>query len=215
MYFKNSEAGIVVRNLAETIRSNREYLSEIDGETGDGDHGINMDKGFSLAMVKCAQTDLSLSEGLGILADTLLNDIGGSMGPLYGMFFQAIGETAADHEDIDKEIFLKMLENGVGEICEIGSARRGDKSLLDTLVPALEAYRAALLKGDQFGSALDSLKSAAKEGWLSTKDMVAQIGRASRLGERSRGHLDAGATSAYLLLSTFADSIQKLLMTNK
>lgn len=215
MYFKNSEAGTVVRELAEMISRNRGYLSNIDGETGDGDHGINMDKGFRQAVLKCGEKKLSLSESLEILADTLLNDIGGSMGPLYGVFFQAMGEVSSSKEVIDKFTFLKMLENGVNEIRSIGSAQPGDKSLLDTLMPALDTYKASVSEGEDFIAALEALKTAAKEGWLSTKNMEAHIGRAARMGKRSLGHLDAGATSAYLLMTSFADSVEKIVIKNE
>ncbi|MDK2810707.1 MAG: phosphoenolpyruvate---glycerone phosphotransferase subunit DhaL, partial [Petroclostridium sp.] len=97
------------------------------------------------------------------------------------------------------------------EIQSLGNAKVGDKTLLDTLVPALNAYEAALNEGKSFVDALKAMKKAAEEGKDSTRDMVAKVGRASRLGERSRGILDAGATSCYLLLASMADSIIALI----
>ena len=210
MIFKNSTAGIIVDNLITTIQSNRDYLSEIDGKIGDGDHGINMNKGFTMCRDKLAGTSYSLSEGLKILSETLMDDIGGSMGPLYGVFFEEIS-LSINKEDISAESFAEILNNSIKAIKDIGNAKPGDKTLLDSLVPAYEAFENAHINGNNFYDSLDEMKKGAYEGWQSTKGMVAKIGRASRLGERSRGVLDAGATSCYLIIDSMADSIKKIL----
>lgn len=211
MSFKNKDGCVIVRNLITTIQDNKEYLSEIDGKIGDGDHGINMNKGFTLCGERLSQKACDMSGAFSILSSTLMADIGGSMGPLYGVFFEALAETSKGKEDIDAALFGSMLRAGLREIQDIGSARRGDKTLLDTLIPGTEAYVAALEKGAGFAEALAALKEAAEEGWRETEGMVAKIGRASRLGERSRGVLDAGATSCYLILSSMADTVQQLI----
>lgn len=211
MTFKDKDAGSIVLGLIETIHSNTAYLSEIDGAIGDGDHGINMNKGFTLCKARLEGKEYSLSEGLSVLSATLMEDIGGSMGPLYGVFFDEMALVAGKAGDVDASVFQSMLKSALAGIQDIGSAKRGDKTLLDTLIPGIESYSAALAEGKDFISALEALKAGAKSGWESTKDMVAKIGRASRLGERSRGVLDAGATSCYLLLSSMADSIQNIL----
>lgn len=211
MIFKNSKAGNIVLNLIITIHKNRDFLSEIDGKIGDGDHGINMDKGFTLCGKKLEGKTYSMSEGLCILGQTLLRDIGGSMGPLYGVFFDELSNALEGVEDIDAVAFEGMLKAAVKGVEEIGGAKKGDKTLLDTLLPAMEAYSSALAEGKSFDECLESLKAAAKAGWQSTEDMVAKIGRSSRLGERSRGVLDAGATSCYLIMDSIASSIQELL----
>ena len=210
MIFKNNAAGIVVDNLITTIQNNRDYLSEIDGKIGDGDHGINTNKGFTMCSEKLAGKNHSLSEGLKILSETLMDDIGGSMGPLYGVFFEEISLSIIK-ENISAETFAEMLNNSIKAIKDIGNAKPGDKTLLDTLVPAYEAFENAHINGNNFYDSLNEMKKGAYEGWQSTKDMVAKIGRASRLGERSRGVLDAGATSCYLIINSMADSIQKIL----
>ena len=153
----------------------------------------------------------SMSEGLSILGATLLEDIGGSMGPLYGVLFDEMSMASEEHEDVDAEVFKAMVEGAVAGVQDIGNAQVGDKTLLDTLIPASEAYAKALEEGKDFSAALDDFKAAAKAGWQSTENMVAKIGRASRLGERSRGVLDAGATSCYLMMNSLAESIQKLI----
>ena len=210
MVFKNSTAGIIVDNLITTIQNNKDYLSEIDGKIGDGDHGINMNKGFSMCGEKLRDKTYSFSDGLKTLSETLMDDIGGSMGPLYGVFFEEIS-LSVNTENISAESFAELLNNSIKAIKDIGNAKSGDKTLLDTLVPAYEKFETALINGDNFYDSLNELKKGAFEGWQSTKDMVAKIGRASRLGERSRGVLDAGATSCYLILNSMAESIQKIL----
>ncbi|MFT3985338.1 MAG: dihydroxyacetone kinase subunit DhaL [Lachnospiraceae bacterium] len=211
MKFKNKDGMTIVENLIEIIHEKKDYLSEIDGLIGDGDHGINMNKGFLLCKEKLKGKRLSMSEALLVLSDTLMTDIGGSMGPLYGVFFEALAQESENEEAIDALVFERMLKSAEHEVKEIGSAKKGDKTLLDTLIPAVEAYSKALMEGKSFFAALEALKEAAFEGWNSTKDMVARIGRASRLGERSRGVLDAGATSCYFIVDTLASSIQQMI----
>ena len=206
-------AGGVVLELIATINDNRAYLSEIDGAIGDGDHGINMSKGFSQCRDRLlAEPALpGLAQSFDTLAMTLLEGIGGSMGPLYGSLFMGFAETLGSARQLDAELFGRALANAVEQVETVGSAKVGDKTLMDTLVPARDAYLAALTQGQDFAAALTAMVAAAEQGWLSTKDLQARIGRASRLGERSIGVLDAGATSCFLLLRTLATSLQKRL----
>jgi dihydroxyacetone kinase phosphoprotein-dependent L subunit len=204
-----ADAGFVVTGLVEVINANRAYLSEIDGAIGDGDHGINMSKGFTAAGARLAAAPAGLAGALAVLSDTLVNDVGGSMGPLYGAFFGAMSEALGGAEVVDAAAFSAMLGAGLAAIQEIGSAQVGDKTLLDALVPARVAFDAAHAGGLPFAECLARMAAAAEEGKESTRDMVARVGRASRLGERSRGVLDAGATSCALLLQSMARSIGK------
>ena len=112
---------------------------------------------------------------------------------------------------IDSQVFGQMLDAGLKGIQDLGNAKVGDKTLVDTLVPAHTAYFEALAAGASFSNALSRMMKAAEKGKDSTRDLVAKIGRASRLGERSRGHLDAGSTSCYLILKSMTDSILALL----
>jgi dihydroxyacetone kinase-like protein len=203
-------AGQVVLDLIEVINTNRAYLSEIDGAIGDGDHGVNMSKGFS----QCRETLLAnrelpgLAEAFDTLAITLIEGIGGSMGPLYGSFFLGFAETLAGNESVDATLFGEALVHATAGVESVGSAKVGDKTLMDTLVPARDAYLTALKNGGDFKTALTAMVAGAERGWMSTKDLQARIGRASRLGERSIGVLDAGATSCFLLLRTLGTSLQ-------
>ncbi len=207
--FKNSDGRVVVERLIEVIHENRAYLSEIDGKIGDGDHGINMDKGFLLTKERLEE-EMSMSDALKTLGRTLLLEIGGSMGPLYGQFYKAMAKASRDAEDVDGATFADMLEAAYEAIRKLGEAKPGDKTLVDTLDPAAAALRSAVDRGADLPEALDEMVAAAEKGWQSTEDMVAQIGRSSRLGERSRGVLDAGATSCYLMLKSMAETAKEL-----
>lgn len=209
--FSASEGRPVVLSLIKVIQDNAAYLSEIDGAIGDGDHGINMNKGFSMVEKNLPQGTVSLADGLSLLGDTLLTEIGGSMGPLYGMIFMDMGDVCQGKAEIDSATFGVMLRAALDAVQSLGDAKVGDKTLVDTLVPALEAYDAALEEGVDFATALARMAAGAEAGKESTRDLVAKIGRASRLGERSRGHLDPGATSCSLLLNAFAESMTMLL----
>ncbi|CAI1506439.1 TPA: dihydroxyacetone kinase subunit DhaL [Serratia fonticola] len=203
----------IVTALIGVIVSNREYLSEIDGAIGDGDHGINMSKGFTLCGEAIKGQNLTLAQAFDAVTEALMEGIGGSMGPLYGSLFMGMADSVRDKPALDKQVFLAMLRNGLTELQDISSAGVGDKCLMDTLIPAIEGYEQAVRRGDSFSESLEQLKRAAVAGRDSTRDLVAKIGRASRLGERSRGVLDAGAVSCCLLLCQLADAVEQRLNT--
>lgn len=208
--FANSAGTPVLEALVETIAENRAYLSEVDGAIGDGDHGINMAKGFKLTRERMSGEE-SLSDGLKLLGKTLVEEIGGAMGPLYGSVFKAMARASRDAEQIDAEVFENMLASAYEKIQDLGEAKVGDKTLVDTLDPALAAFREAREGGKSFADALSAMAEAAEKGKESTKDLVARKGRAARLGERSKGVLDAGATSCWLILDSMAGSMKRLL----
>lgn len=205
--FTNQQGVVVVDAIIEVIQKNASYLSEIDGAIGDGDHGINMNKGVTQAKEQLAGQSADLATGLKVMSDVMMDDIGGSMGPLYGTFFRQMFRVVRKKEIIDAEVFNDMLTRALESIKDIGSAKVGDKTLLDTLEPAAAAFEAKHKDGEDFVAALTAMKVAAEKGRDSTVDMVAKVGRSSRLGERSRGVLDAGATSCSLILCAMADSI--------
>lgn len=209
--FLNKDGKVVVENLVTVIQENKTYLSDVDGLIGDGDHGINMNKGFTMCGERLEGVEANLSESMKTLGRVLLTEIGGSMGPLYGTFFNRMAKRCKAEEAIDKNVFGDMLRQAAAGISELGDAKVGDKTLMDVLIPASEAYDKALEAGKDFEGCLEDMKKAAEAGWQSTKDLVAKIGRASRLGERSRGVLDAGATSCNLMLQSMASSFSTLL----
>ena len=209
--FSTNEGNTLVMELVKVIQANKEYLGEIDGAIGDGDHGVNMNKGFTFYQERHGGEPADVSTAFKNLSQILMGEIGGSMGPIYGKFFRGMFRAAKGHEVIDADVFLTMLKDARDGVQEIGQATRGDKTLMDTLIPAVEGYEKALAAGKDFAGCLEDMKAEAKKGWEGTKDMQAKIGRASRLGERSIGVLDAGATSCWLILQTLADGIEKLL----
>ncbi|MFK8259992.1 dihydroxyacetone kinase subunit DhaL [Erwinia sp. AnSW2-5] len=201
---------ILVHGLVTIIRQNRDYLSEIDGAIGDGDHGINMAKGFTLCGDKLHDSQ-SLAQAFDTLSDALMEGIGGSMGPLYGSLFMGMANSIRDKSSLTAGEFAAMLRAGLLELQDISEARVGDKCLMDTLIPAVEAAERTAAMG--YLSMLAAIRQAAVIGRDSTRDLVAKIGRASRLGERSRGVLDAGAVSCCLLLTQMAVFVEEALDT--
>jgi len=208
-------SGGLVRDLIDTIHTHRQYLSEIDGLIGDGDHGINMNKGFAGCGSRLDRLggteELNLPKALEQLSQSLMDDIGGSMGPLYGNFFMGFVTTLEPHARLDAALFGDALALAVANVQGMGNAQVGDKTLVDTLVPARDAYLAAVASGQGFSQALDAMCGAAEAGKDSTKDLQARIGRSARLGPRSIGVLDAGATSCFLILQSMARSLQRQL----
>jgi dihydroxyacetone kinase-like protein len=201
-------AAPIMFDLVAVIVREQGRLSEIDGLTGDGDHGVNMGKGFRMAGERLRATgDFTLPQGLATLGDTLLSDIGGSMGPLYGTFFTDMAEVLDDTDALDAPHFSGMLKAGLAAVQGLGEAKPGDKTLVDVLVPARDAFDAATADGKTFAESLLAMKAAAEAGLEATRGMVAKVGRASRLGERSRGTLDAGACSCSMILSALADGL--------
>lgn len=209
MEFTNKDGIKLVNEVISTIQKNRDYLSQIDGEAGDGDHGINMNKGMTFAKEELEKKDdVNMSQGFLTISKILISKIGGSMGPLYGSFFRGLSVASKKSEVIDSQIMSEMLCKAHSNLSDLTDAKPGDKTLIDVLSPAIEAYENN--KSD-FKQALKSMTEAAENGLEATKTMVAKIGRASRLGERSRGHQDAGATSCYLILKAIADASLELL----
>jgi dihydroxyacetone kinase-like protein len=205
------EAGPIVADMAAVIVEHAAYLSEIDGAIGDGDHGINMSKGFRRAVERLGPNPPDLTQGFATLGETLLDEIGGSTGPLYGSFFLDMATSLKGRANIDRNSFGEMLHAGVAAVIDLGGAKSGDKTLVDVLAPAMAAYDAAAAKDKSFRACLEALDGASEAGLESTRDMVARIGRASRLGERSRGTLDAGAASCRMLLGSLSAGLRRRL----
>lgn len=203
--FKNVNGREILLGLVEAIQKNKAYLGEVDGLIGDGDHGMNMNKGFTLYAQELGAAQTSFTDGLNDLGLVLFNKIGGSMGPIYGTMLTEMADAGAGEAVIDLLLFTKMMRAALEGLYGIVDARPGDKTLVDTLFPAVQALEQA--QGQPFGAALLAMKTAAYNGWQSTKGMVAKYGRAARLGDRSRGVLDAGATSCYIILNAMADGI--------
>ena len=211
--FLNSEGKPVLMQMVKAIQENKGYLGDVDGLIGDGDHGMNMNKGFTIFASRFEDKEFSFSEGLNELGMVLMNEIGGSMGPIYGTILMDMAESIekTGRHEIALPDFAAAVQTGLDGLCEIVDARVGDKTLVDTLAPVAVSLKKDAAEGADFAGALARMKSAAEAGRDSTKDMVAKFGRSSRLGERSRGVLDAGSCSCCIILSAMADGIQPLL----
>lgn len=206
MEFTNKQGQLIVKNIIQNITDKRDELSKIDAAVGDGDHGINMSKGFNLAREDMQDKEVTMSEGFMIISKMLMSKIGGSMGPLYGSFFRGLSIASRDAEKIDRTVIHEMLQKSYTNLTDITEATVGDKTLIDVLNPAVNAYEKAYERGENMIVCLEAMTLEAEAGLEATKNMVAKLGRGSRLGERSLGHQDAGATSCFIILKAFADS---------
>lgn len=209
--FLNKDGKSVLLEMVKAIQDNKAYLGEVDGLIGDGDHGMNMNKGFTMFGERIADSEISFSDGLNELGMVLLNEIGGSMGPIYGTLFMEMADKIDGAEEIDVSLLADMLSAGMEGLFEIIDARQGDKTLVDTLYPSVNSLSESVKTEDDMGVALKKMKAAAEKGRDSTKDLAAKYGRSSRLGERSRGVLDAGATSCCLILCAMVDGILEII----
>ena len=209
--FYNKNGKHVLMKMVKAIQDNKAYLGEVDGLIGDGDHGMNMNKGFSLFEKEYQDKEFTFTEGLDNLGNILFSQIGGSMGPIYGTIFMDTAEAGEELETISTAELADMLAAGLAGLQEIVEAKVGDKTLVDTLSPAVDTLKSEAEKGTDLAPALKKMKEAAQAGMESTKELVAKFGRSSRLGERSRGVLDAGSVSCCIILQAMADGITETL----
>ena len=188
--------------LAERLKQERAYLTELDSPIGDADHGVNMDRGFSAVAAKLADShEEDLGAILKMVGATLVSTVGGASGPLYGTAFLRAGGVLAGKTEAGFDEVAQAARAALDGIVQRGKAQRGEKTMVDAIAPAIESLEAAR------GTALAPLDAArqavaaAEQGMLATTPMLATKGRASYLGERSIGHQDPGATSAYIMAS--------------
>lgn len=196
-----------LETLCDTIEDEKAYLSELDGAIGDGDHGVNMAKCFREVKKKLmegpAEDMKTLFNNVGMV---VLNSVGGAMGALYGTFFLKMAQEGGEKRDLALDDLVRMFQAAEKGILEIGKAKPGDKTLVDTLSPAVRSLEKSRQESQSLSQALANLEQAAKKGMESTREMEARMGRASRLGERTIGHQDAGATSCYFILRSLASA---------
>jgi dihydroxyacetone kinase-like protein len=196
-----------VRAFGAGVSENREYLTQLDSAIGDGDHGINMDRGMRAALAKVEPLPAGdIGTLLRTVGMTLVSTVGGAGGPLYGTLFLQLGMATAGKSELTLEEWAGALEQAVAGVVARGKAEQGDKTMIDVLKPALEALNAGLSEGIDGAEALRRSASAAEQGMIATIPLVARKGRASYLGERSAGHQDPGATSSHLLVRTAAEA---------
>lgn len=190
----------IIVKIAEAIEYNKLYLTELDAAIGDGDHGLNMSKGFQAVKEKLKEDEgTNIGEILKKTGMTLVSNVGGASGPLYGTAFMKAGMEVNGKEEINIADFERMLKAALDGIKLRGKAERNDKTMIDAIEPALNAVSNAIRQELSPKDVLKAAADAANEGVAFTKEIVARKGRASYLGERSIGHQDPGATSSALI----------------
>jgi phosphoenolpyruvate---glycerone phosphotransferase subunit DhaL len=200
-----------VQRFAAEVEANKEYLTQLDAAVGDGDHGINMQRGMSavVAKVDTQAGEQDVGALLKTVGMTLVSTVGGAGGPLYGTLFLQMGTASAGKSELSPDDWAAVLEAGIAGVQARGKAEPGDKTMIDALLPGRDALTAALGGGATFADALRQSAAAAEQGMRDTIPLVARKGRASYLGERSAGHQDPGATSSHLLLEAAAETWTK------
>lgn len=196
----------IIEGMAKKIEAEKDYLTQLDNEIGDGDHGINLARGFEAVEKKLpslAGGDIgALLKGVGM---QLVSTVGGASGPLYGTAFMKAGMACKGLTELDGPAFIKAMEAAVDGIKMRGKAMEGEKTMLDALCPALKVMQDEVAAGKSLKEALQDAAAAAEKGVEYTKTIIATKGRASYLGERSLGHQDPGATSSLYLLQVLAE----------
>lgn len=197
-----------LEKIGEAIIENKDFLTELDREIGDADHGVNMARGFHAVIEKVPADLEDIGAVLKKTGMTLLSTVGGASGPLYGTAYMEAGKITAGKTVLTAEDYKAMLEAAIAGIQKRGHAVKGEKTMLDALLPAYDAYCAAVDAGDDAAAAFEKACAAADEGVEFTKTIRATKGRASYLGDRSVGHQDPGAASAALTLKAIRDYLK-------
>jgi len=191
----------------KVFAEHRQQLTDLDSAVGDGDFGISLDRGFTAVQAELSATPPADPRSVfQNVATVLIKTMGGSSGPLLGTFFLRAGSACAGKSELAPADVVAMFQAGVEGLQQRGKAELGDKTMLDALIPAVDAMRGALEAGSGLTEILDRGAAAAEAGMRATITMQARKGRGSYLGERSVGHQDAGATGAHLLLRAAADA---------
>jgi phosphoenolpyruvate---glycerone phosphotransferase subunit DhaL len=203
-----------LRLVADRIHEQAPALTALDQKIGDGDHGTNLDRGFTAVTAALDGVDVSAGGNEAAAAvlkqagRTLISTVGGAAGPLYGTgFVRAAGALGGADGTSPADQLIAALDAAVIGISGLGKATTGEKTMLDALIPALNAGRTRAAEGGSAADVSKAMADAAEAGAAATIPMLATKGRASYLGERSIGHQDPGATSSALLLRALADSV--------
>lgn len=195
----------IIRALQETITSHQDEITELDRAIGDGDHVINLQRGLNaIEAISSELSNLEWSAALMKIGMTLMSTMGGASGSLFGTLFISMGKEAKDKE-MSFAVFSEIFTQGVDSVKKRGKSDIGEKTMLDTLIPVANSLTNDIKNNIEFNQALENAKQHAIDGMMSTKDLLATKGRASFLGERVIGHIDAGARTSQLMICTIAD----------
>ena len=200
----------VVSAIAKRMDLEKDFLTQLDNEIGDGDHGINLARGFKSVQAKLPTlADKDIGEILKSVGMELVSTVGGASGPLYGTAFMKAGNVCKGKTEITDEDFVAAFNAAVGGIKMRGKAVEGEKTMLDALCPAYKALKTGIDEGRTLTESLAHAVEAAENGVEYTKTIIATKGRASYLKERSLGHQDPGATSSLYMLQTILSVLQR------
>jgi dihydroxyacetone kinase-like protein len=198
-----------LESVAARIKEHRDELTQLDSPIGDADHGINLDRGFTAVLGKLPTVaDKDIGTILKTTGMTLVSTVGGASGPLYGTAFIRAGMALADRYELTEGEVVAALEAALEGIIARGKANRGDKTMVDAIGPGIDALKEAMAAGEDFTAAMRKAVAATEAGMKSTVPMLALKGRASYLGERSIGHQDPGATSAFYIAQVMLETIE-------
>ena len=202
----------IILAICDNVEKEKDYLSELDRATGDGDHGVTMSIGWSAVKEKISTLDenLSFDKICMQIASSFLSAVGASAGPLYATALMRGGSKLKDLTVINSSQLSEFFDAAANGIQERGKANLGDKTMLDVWLPTAKKIKEISSSTDDIIEILEQGSLTANETMLSTKDMLSKKGRSSKLGERSRGHIDPGAASSALIFKTFHDATQKL-----
>lgn len=193
---------------ARVMKEKGSYLTGLDATIGDGDHGINMERGFNKVLEKIESwKNKDISEILKETGMTLISSVGGASGPLYGTFFITAASKLSNRFEASVQDMATAFRAGADALARRGRAHEGEKTILDALFPAVRALEEAAGGGESMREAFEKTARLAKQGMEATVMMQAKKGRASYLGERSIGHQDPGASSTYLLLNALYETL--------
>jgi phosphoenolpyruvate---glycerone phosphotransferase subunit DhaL len=199
-----------LERYAATLSEQKAYLTDLDAAIGDADHGINMDRGFSAVVAKLPELSTgSAGALLKSVGMALISTVGGAAGPLYGTFFLRAAAALGNVTEIDPEHLGGALRAGLNGVMERGRARAGDKTMVDAMIPAVEAIEESAADGT-WPAGLAHAAHAAASGRDTVTPLAARKGRASYLGSRSAGHQDPGATSATFLFEALRDALTEI-----
>jgi len=198
----------IIQETERNIRKNSRLLCELDAVVGDGDHGSTIARGLKKAVeVIDNKPPSSISELLVNVGNTMIESMGGASGPIFGSLFKEMGKAAEGKEEAALPDLYEMYDRGAQKIMKLGQAQPGDKTLLDSLVPAINALKTASENQIGIVEAFAQMLEAAKSGVEATKSMIASKGRARYGGDRGKGHQDAGATSVVFMIEAGYNSL--------
>lgn len=199
-----------VKIFAKYLSENKEYLTQLDAAIGDGDHGINMDRGARTALQRLETSPPKTpGELLRTVGMALLSSVGGAAGPLYGTVFMRMSIAIGNKEQVDDKELVNALEQALIGIKTLGKAEVGEKTMVDVWEPVVEFLKEKILNGGHtLPEICEEVVKLAEERMKATIPLQAKKGRASYLGERSIGHQDPGATSSYLFFKSLCEALQ-------